>query len=144
MVLSNHCGWILAHSSLQNCFNSASLEGFQFRLFKVMPQHLNWIQDQILTWPLQNLNLVFLEPFRGGLAGVFEIIVLLHKPCALKLEVTNWRPDILLQGFLQFHQLWQIFQVLKLQSSPRPSHYHTTTFMPNDACFMRDTQLSKS
>ncbi len=23
-----------------------------------------------------------------------------------------------------FHQLWQIIQVLKLQSSPRPSHYH--------------------
>ncbi len=23
-----------------------------------------------------------------------------------------------------FHQLWQVIQVLKLQSSPRPSHYH--------------------
>ncbi len=23
-----------------------------------------------------------------------------------------------------FHQLWQVVQVLKLQSSPRPSHYH--------------------
>ncbi len=24
----------------------------------------------------------------------------------------------------RFHQLWQVVQVLKLQSSPRPSHYH--------------------
>ncbi len=23
-----------------------------------------------------------------------------------------------------FHQLWQVIQILKLQSSPRPSHYH--------------------
>ncbi len=94
-----------------------------------MLQHLNRIQVQTLTWPLQNLNFVFLEPFRGGLAGVFGIIVLLHNPSALELEVTNWRPDILLQDFLirvqnsWFHQLWQVTQVLKLQSSPRPSHY---------------------
>ncbi len=29
MSLSHRCGGILAHSSLQNCFNSATLEGFQ-------------------------------------------------------------------------------------------------------------------
>ncbi len=46
-------------------------------LFKVMPQHLNRIWVRTLTWPLQNLNFVFPEPFRGGLAGVFGIIVLL-------------------------------------------------------------------
>ncbi len=76
-----------------------------------MPQQLNRIQVRTLTWPLQNLNLVFLEPFRGGLAGVFGIVVLLHNPSVLEFEVTNWWLDILLQ-------------VLKLQSSPRPSHYH--------------------
>ncbi|KAK3557416.1 hypothetical protein QTP70_026651, partial [Hemibagrus guttatus] len=37
-----------------------------------MPQHLNRI-----------------EPFRGGLAGVFWIIVLLQNPSSLQLEVTN-------------------------------------------------------
>ncbi len=50
----------------------------------VMPQHLN----RILTLPLQNLNLVFLESFRGELA-VFGIIVLLHNPSVLELEVKN-------------------------------------------------------
>uniref|UniRef100_A0A8C1WVF5 bis(5'-adenosyl)-triphosphatase n=1 Tax=Cyprinus carpio TaxID=7962 RepID=A0A8C1WVF5_CYPCA len=30
---------------------------------------------QTLTWPLQKLNFVFLEQFRGGLAGVFGILV---------------------------------------------------------------------
>ncbi len=41
------------------------------------------------------------------------------------------RPDILLQDIYcdivqnsWFHQLWQVIQVLKLQSSPRPSHCH--------------------
>ena len=29
MSLLHHCGGILAHSSLQNCFNSATLEGFR-------------------------------------------------------------------------------------------------------------------
>ncbi len=39
---------------------------------------------------------------------MFGIIVLLHNPGALELEVTNWRPDILLQDFqnVWFHQLW--------------------------------------
>ncbi len=80
-----------------------------------------------MTWPLQNLNFVFLEPFRDGLAGVFGIIVLLHNPSALESEVTNWHS---LSGFSDrvqnswFHQLCQVIQVLKLQSSPRPSHYH--------------------
>ena len=58
-------------------------------LFKVMPQHLNRIQVRTLIWPLQNLTFVFLELFRGRLAGVFGIIVLLHNPSALELEVTN-------------------------------------------------------
>ncbi len=58
-------------------------------LFKFMPQHFNQIYVRTLTWPLQNLNFVFLEPFRGGLAGVFGIIVLLHNTSALELEVTN-------------------------------------------------------
>jgi len=54
-------------------------------VFKVMPQYLN----RILTWPLENINFVFLEPFRVGLAGVFQGSVLLHNPSVLELEVTN-------------------------------------------------------
>ncbi len=70
------------------------------RLFKVMPQHLNRIQVRTLTRPLQSLHFVFLQPFRGGFAGVFWIIVLLQNTSSLQLEVTNRWPDIVLQDFL--------------------------------------------
>ncbi len=84
-------------------------------LFKVMPQHLNRIG---LATP--NLNLVFLEPFRAGLAGVFGIIVLLYNPSGLELEVTKLTAGHSPSGFsdrvlnLCFHQLRQVVQVLKL------------------------------
>ncbi|XP_062338822.1 importin-8 isoform X3 [Osmerus eperlanus] len=66
------------------------------------------------------------EPFRGGLVGVFWIIVLLQNPSSLQLEVTNRWPDILLQDFLvdsRINLSQQVFQVLKQQNSPS-SHYH--------------------
>ncbi|XP_061532840.1 ankyrin repeat and BTB/POZ domain-containing protein 3-B isoform X3 [Phycodurus eques] len=40
-----------------------------------------------------------MEPFRGGPAGVFWIIVLLQNPSSFHLEVTDRRPDILLEDF---------------------------------------------
>ncbi len=88
-------------------------------LFKVMPQHLNRIG---LATP--NLNLVFLEPFKRGLAGVFGIIVLLYNPSALELEVTKLTAGH--SGFSDrvqnscFHQLWQVIQVLKLTITRPP------------------------
>ncbi|KAE8601208.1 hypothetical protein XENTR_v10013587 [Xenopus tropicalis] len=65
-----------------------------------MPQHLNRIQVRTLTRPLQSLHFVFLQPFRGGFAGVFWVIVLLQHPRSLQLELTNRWPDILLQNVL--------------------------------------------
>ncbi len=129
MSLLQRCGGILAHSSWQNC-NSATLEGFRAwtRLFKVMPQHLKRIQVRTLTRPLQSLHFVFLQPFRGGFAGVFWIIVLLQK------FASAWGHEQMAghcpSGFFGrqqnswFHLSQQVFQVLKQQNSPRPSHYH--------------------
>ncbi len=98
-------------------------------LFKVM--HLKQILVQTLTWPLRNLHFVFLEPFRGGLAGVFQIIVLLHNPSALELEVTNWWPDILLQDFLIECRIHVSINYGKSSRSwsckAAPDHYTTTT-----------------
>lgn len=45
----------------------------------VLPKHLNHVYVRTLTRPLQNIFLIF-EPIRGGLVGVFQIIVLLPNP----------------------------------------------------------------
>ncbi len=134
MSLLQRCGGILAHSSWQNCCNSATLEGFRAlnRLFKVMPQHLNRIQVRTLTRPLQSLHFVFLQPFRGGFAGVFWIIVLLQNPSSLQLEVTNRWPDIVLQDFLvdsRIHgSIYHSKSSRSWSSKTAPDHHTTTTF----------------
>ncbi|KAI3365019.1 hypothetical protein L3Q82_010070, partial [Scortum barcoo] len=67
-------------------------------------------------------------PFRGGLAGVFWIIVLLQNPSSFQLEIDGWTFSFRIFGGRQqnswFHLSQQVFQVLKQQNSPRPSHYH--------------------
>ncbi len=96
-----------------------------------------------MTWPVQNLNFVFLEPFRGGLAGVFGIIVLLHNPSALELEVTNWWLDILLHDFLIECRIHGSINYGKSSSSwsckAAPDHHTTTTMFDcwYDALFMK-------
>ncbi len=101
------------------------------RLFKVMPQHLNRIQVRTLTRPLQSLHFVFLQPFRGGFAGVFWIIVLLQNPSSLQLEVTNRWPDIVLQDFLVDSRIHGSIYHSKSSrswiSKTAPDHHTTTT-----------------
>lgn len=131
MSLSHRCGGVLTHSTLQNCFYSATLEGFQAwtTFFKVKPQHLNRIQVRTLTRPLPNLHLGFFKPFWGGLAGVFWIIVLLQNPSAL--QVTNWWPDILLQDFLVESRIHGSINPSKSSrswsSKAAPDHHINTT-----------------
>ncbi len=100
------------------------------RLFKVMPQHLNRIQVRTLTRPLQSLHFVFLQPFRGGFAGVFWIIVLLQNPSSLQLEVTNRWPDIVLQNFLvdsRIHgSIYHSKSSRSWSSKTAPDHHATT------------------
>ncbi len=101
------------------------------RLFKVMPQHLNRIQVRTLTRPLQSLHFVFLQPFRGGFAGVFWIIVLLQNPSSLQLEVTNRWPDNVLQDFLvdsRIHgSIYHSKSSRSWSSKTAPDHHTTTT-----------------
>ncbi len=101
------------------------------RLFKFMPQHLNRIQVRTLTRPLQSLHFVFLEPFRGGFAGVFWIIVLLQNPSSLQLEVTNRWADIVLQDFLvdsRIHgSIYHSKSSRSWSSKTAPDHHTTTT-----------------
>ncbi len=129
MSLLQRCGGILAHSSWQNCCNSATLEGFKqwTRLFKVMPQHLNRIQVRTLTRPLQSLHFVFLQPFRGGFAGVFWI----RTQVRFSLEVTNRWPDIVLQDFLvdsRIHgSIYHSKSSRSWSSKTAPDHHTTTT-----------------
>jgi len=96
-----------------------------------MQQHLNRIQVRTLTSPFQSLNFVFLQPFRGGLAGVFWIIVLLQNPSSLQLEVTNRWPDILLQDFLvnsKIHgSIYHSKSSRSWSSKTAPDHHTPTT-----------------
>jgi len=100
------------------------------RLCKVMLQHLNRIRVRTLTRPLQSLHFVFLQPFRGGLAGVFRIIVLLQNPSLFQLEVRNRWPDILLQDFLvdsRIHGSIAHSKSSRSWSSKTAPDHHTTT-----------------
>ncbi len=113
------------------------------RLFKVMPQHLNRIQVRTLTRPLQSLHFVFLQPFRGGFAGVFWIIVLLQNPSSLQLEVTNRWPDIVLQDFLvdsRIHgSIYHSKSSRSWSSKTDPDHHTTTTifYCWSDVLFLK-------
>lgn len=54
--------------------------------FKIFSQYLNAIQVKHLILPLQNLTFASFEPFRGELACMLHIIVLLHNPTASDIE----------------------------------------------------------
>ena len=58
-------------------------------LFKALPQQLNGFQVRTLTMPLQNLNLVSFEPFRGEIALVLPTVVLLHNVIILELQIID-------------------------------------------------------
>ncbi len=74
---------------------------------------------------------------------MFGIIVLLHNPRALELEVTNWQPDLLLQDFLikcRIHGSINYGKSSRSWSCKAAPDHHTTTTMFDcwyDVLFMK-------
>ena len=83
-----------------------------------------------MTRPHQSLNFVFLQPFRGGLAGVFWIIALLQNPSSLQLEVMNRWPDMLLQDFLVDRRIMVPFITASLPGPEAAKQPQTITLPP--------------
>ena len=88
------------------CFNSATLEGFWAWTACISSCHSISVGFKCRLW------LPLYWPFRGGLAVVLWLIVLLHNPGALVLKVTNWWPDILLRHFLLDKPLCSFWSVV--------------------------------
>ncbi len=130
---ATRCGGILAHSSWQNCCNSATLEGFRAWTAFLRSCHSISIGFRSGLWlgHSKSLHFVFLQPFRGGFAGVFWIIVLLQNPSSLQLAVTNRWPDIVLQDFLvdsRIHgSIYHSKSSRSWSSKTAPDHHTTTT-----------------
>ncbi len=132
MSLLQRCGGILAHSSWQNCCNSATLEGFRactaflrschsisvgFRSDLATPKSSFCFSSAIQRWVCW---------------GVLDHCpVLLQNPSSIQLEVTNRWPDIVLQGFLvdsRIHgSIYHSKSSRSWSSKTAPDHHTTTT-----------------
>ncbi len=132
MSLLQHCGGILAHSSWQNCCNSATLEGFRaWTAFFYRLCHSISIEFRSGLW--LGHSKVFIC-FSSAIQRWICWCVLDHCPAAEPKFASAWGHEQMAghcpSGFFGrqqnswFHLSQQVFQVLKQQNSPRPSHYH--------------------
>lgn len=55
----------------------------------------SWVLSLDSDSATPNPSFCFFKPLRGGLAGVFQVTVLLHCPIVLELEALNWWPDVM-------------------------------------------------
>lgn len=74
--ISQSCGGILTHTSLQRCFSWLRFVGFFFkrRSLKFPPKHFNQVQ------PLQHAESFLFQPFGCRFAALLRIIALSHDP----------------------------------------------------------------
>ncbi len=131
MSLLQHCGGILAHSSWQNCCNSATLEGFRAWTAFLRLCHSISIGFRSGLW--LGHSKVFIC-FSSAIQRWICWCVLDHCPAAEPKFASAWGHEQMAghcpSGFFGrqqnswFHLSQQVFQVLKQQNSPRPSHYH--------------------
>lgn len=128
MSLLQHCGGISAHSSLHNRCNSATLELFlSMKLpIHVMPEHLDRIQFRTWTRPLRSRHFYF-QPFRGGLAAVFWI--LLQTQSLFQCQV-RWLDIRASQLFWPWLKSWLLkwlfvhFKTILIQPNSTIANYH--------------------
>ncbi len=115
MSLSHRCGGILAHSSLQNCFNSATLEGFQAWMDCLRSCHniSTGFKSGLWFGHSKTLILFLLSHSEVDLcgAGVFGIIVLLHNPSVLELEVISYSHISFHILSFQYYCTWLHFHI---------------------------------
>ncbi len=127
MSLLQRCGGILAHSSWQNCCNSATLEGFRAWTAFLRSCH--------------SISIGFRSGLWLGHSKVFILFFFSHSEVDLLVcfgsepkFASAWGHEQMAghcpSGFFGrqqnswFHLSQRVFQVLKQQNSPRPSHYH--------------------
>lgn len=118
---SQQCRGILAHTCVQNCFNSTTLEGISSMnsLFKVLPRHLNGAQAEPRLCLLSYSEM-----------DLLQVVVSLHK-LRLSFQIIDWQLDVLLQDFVvecRFHGSVNYCQSARLwRRKASPHHWATTT-----------------
>lgn len=145
-MLSHCCGAILAHSSLQNCFNSATLEGFRAWTARLRSPHSISVRIQSghRLCRSKPLYFVFNKPFRGGPAGAFQVIVLQHNPSALQLEATNRWSNVLHQNIpveIKIRDCIHHWKSSRSWSSKAAPDHHTTATTVAMMFFFSDAVL---
>ncbi len=149
MSLSHRRGWILAHSSLQNCFNSATLEGFQAWKDCLRSCQSISIGFKSGLWlgHSKTIILLFLNHSEVDLLVCLGSLSCYITQVRLSLRSPNWRPDILLQDFLiecRIHGSINYGKSSRSWSCKAAPDHHTTTTMFDcsfDCCFLWNAVL---
>ncbi len=132
MSLLQCCGGILAHSSWQNCCNSATMEGFRAWTAFLRSCHSISIGFRSGLWlGHSKVSFCFSSAIQRWICWCVWIIVLLQNLSSLQLEVTNRWPDIVLQDFLvdsRIHgSIYHSKSSRSWSSKTAPDHHTTTT-----------------
>ncbi len=140
MSLSHRCGGILVHSSLQNCFNSATLEGFRAWMDCLRSCHSISIGFKSGLWLGHSKTLIL---FFLSHSEVDLLVCLRSLSCCITQVPLRSQTDILLQDFLiecRIHGSIINGKSSRSWSCKAAPDHHTTTTMFDcwyDVLFMK-------